>query len=401
MSIINLLDNDNYMNDFINHKIKNNLSKKEIKEYKKLKDNENVKDIIDKIKNNNYTFSYPRKTIINRIRKNKKRIVYQYKKEETYILKFITYLLYKYDYLFANNLYSFRQNISVKNAINDIKKYNLNNKYTYKVDIKNYFNSININILLKELKKDIDIDTYTLIKDILENKYVTYKNEILEEQKGIMAGVPLSSFLANYYLKNLDKYFEDNNIIYFRYADDILISTDSKKELDTYIKIIKKELKKKNLDINQEKEYFYEPSATIEFLGFSIKKDNIDISNNSIKKIKGKIKRSSRSIRRWMIKKKVKEEPALKTMIKKYNKKFLGKEEKELSWKYWYFPIITTDESLKIIDSYLQQELRYLITGKHNKKNYEKVPYDLLKKCGYKSLVNEFYNFKNKNKDNK
>lgn len=398
MSLIDLLDNDIYWNDFINHKIKNSLSKKEIKEYKILKDNKKVKDIINDLKNDNYTFTLPRKTIINKIRKNKKRVVYQFTKEETYILKYITYLLYEYDYLFSKNLYSFRQNISVKNAINDIKKYKINDNYSYKVDIKNYFNSINIDKILKELKQDIEEETYNLIKDILLNKSVTYKNEIFEEEKGIMAGVPISSFLANYYLKDLDKYFEKEGIIYFRYADDILISAKSKKDLDKYIEIIKKELKKKDLEINKEKEYFYSPNTPIEFLGFSISNQEIDISSNSIRKIKGKIKRSSRSIRRWMLKKNIKVEPTIKTMTKKFNKKLLGKEENELSWKYWYFNVITTTKSLKIIDDYMQQELRYLITGKHNKKNYEKVPYELLKKCGYKSLINEYYNFKDKNK---
>ena len=103
MSLIDLLDNDIYWNDFINHKIKNSLSKKEIKEYKILKDNKKVKAIINDLKNDNYTFTLPRKTIINKIRKNKKRIVYQFTKEETYILKYITYLLYEYDYLFSKN----------------------------------------------------------------------------------------------------------------------------------------------------------------------------------------------------------------------------------------------------------------------------------------------------------
>ena len=286
MSIIDLLDNEDYWNEFINYKLKNTFSKKEIKEYKNIKNNNKVKDIIKSIQENNYTFTLPKKTIINKIRKNKKRIVYQYSKEETYILKFITYLLYEYDYLFSNNLYSFRQNISVKNAINDIKKDKINDNYSYKVDIKNYFNSININKIIKELEKDIEKDAYQLIKDILLNKYIIYKNDILEEQKGIMAGVPISSFLANYYLKDIDKYFYDNNINYYRYADDILMSSPNKKELEKHIKYIKKELKKKDLSINQEKEYFYEPNTPIEFLGFSILNQEIDISSNSIKKIK-------------------------------------------------------------------------------------------------------------------
>ena len=211
-----------------------------------------------------------------------------------------------------------------------------------------------------------------------------------------MAGVPISSFFANYYLKDMDKYFYENNINYFRYADDIIIFSDNQDDFNKYINIIKDFLNTKKLNINKEKEIFYLPNNKIEYLGFSIQSNEIDISSNSLTKIKKKIKRSSKSIRRWMLKKNIKQESAIKTMTKKFNKKFFGKEENELSWKYWYFPTINTDKSLKIIDEYMQQELRYLITGKHNKKNYEKVPYELLKKCNYKSLVNEYYKDKKK-----
>ena len=60
------------------------------------------------------------------------------------------------------------------------------------------------------------------------------------------------------------------------------------------------------------------------------------------------------------------------------------------------FPLINTSNSLKKIDKYMQDWQRYIITGKHNKKNYEKVPYSFLKKCNYKSLVNEYYKYKEK-----
>ena len=80
-------------------------------------------------------------------------------------------------------------------------------------------------------------------------------------------------------------------------------------------------------------------------------------------------------------------------MNKKYNKKFYGKENDELSWKYYFFPLINTTESLHEIDLYMQQWQRYIVTGVHNKKNLEKVPYEFLKRCKYRSLVHEYYNF--------
>ena len=114
-----------------------------------------------------------------------------------------------------------------------------------------------------------------------------------------------------------------------------------------------------------EKEYFIEPNSKWEFLGFSFDGKKIDLSTNTVRKIKAKIRRSARSIRRWMLKRNIKQEQALKTMTRKFNRKFFGKQDKEeLSWKYWFFPTINTVQSLKIIDSYMQNQQRYIVTRK-------------------------------------
>lgn len=390
--------NEDIWNEFLIYKTQNShLPKKEIKYYQEYIHNKKYIDICNKILNNNYKFSIPKKIIISKMGKNKKRVVYSFNEDETMVLKLISYLMYKYDNLFEDNLYSFRKNNGVKNAIYNLtKKNNITNKYAYKVDISNYFNSINISSLLKNLKDDLnDICLYNLIEKILENDKCIYNSNIISEKKGVMAGVPISAFLANYYLKDIDSYFRSQNVIYLRYADDIILFANSKEELNTLKDDLINKILEKDLIINKNKEFIYSPGNEIEFLGFSIYNKNIDLSKNTIKKIKGKIRRSARGIRRWMIKNNAKEEYALKAMNRKFNNKFFGKENNDMTWKYWFFPCINTDKSLKIVDEYMQQYLRYIITGKHNKKNYEKVPYLRLKECNYKSLVSEYYKFKN------
>ena len=281
-----------------------------------------------------------------------------------------------------------------KNAIRNISNIkNINKMYGYKVDISNYFNSIDVDILLDNLKKDIEDNVlYTLFKDILNNDEVEYNSKILKEKKGVMAGIPISAFLANYYIKEIDEYFWNQKLVYCRYADDIILFCNDKDELKEYQEKLLSFFDKYNLTINKDKEYFFEPNDKWEFLGFSFYDNKIDLSDNTIRKIKAKIRRSARGIRRWMLKKNANYEIALKAMNRKYNRKFYGKQEKEeLSWKYWFFPTINTSASLKIIDNYMQEQQRYIVTGKHNKRNYKIVPYGILKKCNYKSLVNEYY----------
>src|SRR5574344_1623144 len=119
--------------------------------------NEKYIDIASSFINGDYTFSNPKKIIINKIKTSKKRIVYNLNNDEMIFLKYVTYLLYDYDYLFINNLYSFRKSIGVKRAIINLSNIkNLNNMYGYKADIHDYFNSINLDILFDNLKKDIN-----------------------------------------------------------------------------------------------------------------------------------------------------------------------------------------------------------------------------------------------------
>lgn len=392
------INNDERWNIFLEYKLSSNFNSKF--EKKKLSDfilNKKYKLICQKIMDENYSFTIPKKHMISKGKSSKKRVVYSFTEEEMNVLKYISYLLYDYDYLFQNNLFSFRKEKSVKTAINKIKSIsNIKNMYAYKVDIKNYFNSINISVLLKNLEQDLeDKKLFEFIKGIISNNEVIYGNNKISEEKGAMAGVPISAFLANYYIKEIDEYFFQKKVIYFRYADDIIFFCDSKKEIHKYSTKLKELLKKYKLEINKEKEFFYYPGDKWEFLGFSFCNGKIDLSDNSLRKIKSKIKRSSKGIRKWMLKKNVDSNKALKVMNKKYNNKFFGTKNSTLSWSCWFFPIITTSESLKKIDKYYQENLRYIVTGKHNKKNYKIVPYSALKKAKYKSLIHEYYLFIN------
>ena len=381
-----------YYNDLCD---RGHIDRKEKEDLKKFIDNKEYLSIANDIYN--YNFSYPLKKEISKMGKSKKRIVYIYPREENYIFKFISSKFYKYEYLFTNNLYSYRKNLLVKDAIKKISRFdNKNNMYIYKVDISNYFNSIDIDILISILEKYItdDIELLNFLKRVLLNNKVIYKDSIIEEKKGAMGGVPISAFLANIYLKEVDDYYAQNNVDYFRYADDIIIFAHSSTELESYTHTLKEFIKKFKLTINSDKENYYYPNDKFEFLGFSFYNDLVDLSDSSIKKIKGRIKRSARGFRRWMIKHKAEAEYTLKAMNRKFNNKFYKvKDSNDLNWSLWYFPLINTTKSLNIIDKYMQENLRYIVCGKYNQRNFRKVPYEVLKKCNYKPLVHEYYEY--------
>lgn len=367
------------------------------------------------INNEKFPEKIATKKIISKEGTKKKRVVYTYDDEINVTLKFIAYKLHEFDYLFYDNCYSFRKNYGVIDAINNIKKIpKLADKYCLKVDISNYFNSMNIDILLDKLSPVAKVDNrlYKIFENILKQEYVCENGSFIREKHGGMAGIPVSPFFANMYMRDVDRYFQKNEIKYYRYSDDILMFADSYEELIDYKTKLYEMIDKLELEVNKEKEAVILPGNTWEFLGFSYKDGEIDLSDNTIRKLKSKIKRKANALRRWQRQKGLSWDKAAKGFINCMNKKFYGrvnlghaskssKTEMEdfadFTWSRWFFPNITTDKSLKIIDEYMQEYIRYCITGRHYKGNY-RIKYSDLKELGYRNLVNEYYKANNNQK---
>lgn len=399
MSIIEKIkDRDNW-EIFIEDKIsKGNMSKSEIKDIRDFIDNDRYSFYFNLIKENKFPTDYPQKIVINKISSNKKRIVYSYRKEENIVFKFIAFYLYKYDYMFQDCCYAFRKNYGVRDAIGKFKRNSIySNKYGYKADVRNYFNSIDRDILLDKLAFliETDNDLYKLFNKILREKKVYDKGVLIEEDYGAMAGTPMSPFFANIYLADMDKYITGKGAYYFRYSDDILIFADSEEEICDLSNSLIRYLKSNKLEINKDKVAHIKPGDKFEFLGFSYNKGEIDISYNSKNKIKGKIKRKANSLLRWQKNKKLSSDKAAIGFIRAMNSKFFGTKdgsyvEDDLSLARWYFPNITTDRSLRELDEYIQKYIRYTVTGRHYKGNY-RITYEQMKKWGYVNLVHSFY----------
>ncbi len=395
MSLLNELKKEEVWQDFLKEKSENNqLDKKELKQ------------LADFVMNKNYlnidlnNFSYPQKIIISKIETSKKRVVYTYNKDETLLLSLLAYLLKKYDYKLSDRCFSFRSSYTPKRAFDIIKNIrNLQNKYVLKVDIHNYFNSIDVDMLLEILETIIDDDPelISFISKLLKQDKCVYKGELIEEKRGAMAGVPIANFFANIYLLSLDRMFEEKNIQYFRYSDDIIMFFDDQEQLQESHELLKQHISDKHLTFNPDKLMIKKPGEEWEFLGFAYKDGKIDLSTGAIIKLKGKIKRKVKKIYRWKKRNKIDFNKAARVMISNFDNKFYDLNGKGgFTWMRFYFPILSSNKGLKIIDEYMLKYLRYLYSGRHYKGNY-KVTYEQLKNLGYTPLVAEYYNWQEEN----
>jgi len=180
--------------------------------------------------------------------------------------------------------------------------------------------------------------------------------------------------------------------VYGRYSDDLILFCLPEKVSEIYGKT-RLSLADRGLILNEGKTRIVPPGGKWEFLGLSYHKGVVDLSSATIQKMKGKISRSSRKLYRWKISKDASTERAVRALIRKFQYKFYGsgREDDELTWSRWYFPLINQTEGIKTIDQYFQLWARYLADGRHYKKSFQQVPYDLLQKYGYVPLVSAFH----------
>lgn len=173
-----------------------------------------------------------------------------------------------FDYALVNkNVYSY---IKGKSTYGAIQKH-AHSKYFFKTDIENFFASIDEDGVQKILKENlnkspiIDIEEFS---DILLN-LITVDNKI-------PVGFSTSANISNTYLYNFDesleKYCIESNIIYTRYSDDIILSsnTNNLQNIQTIISEYLDKFFNGKLKLNSHKTKHLYKGAKIKLLGMVI-----------------------------------------------------------------------------------------------------------------------------------
>lgn len=202
------------------------------------------------------------------------------------VLKMILSILEKYFYEIPKIKIPHEQIKTLKRELN---------KKTYdsylKIDIKDFFNSINHEKLFKMLSKNIK--TKKIIK-LIQNAVENPTGNESVNKKGVPQGISISNFLAHIYISNLDTlYMNQKNFFYLRYVDDIIILCNQNDSVDISNRI-QKDLRDLELSINEDK---YQISSLkqkkrenpLNFLGYSFFEDenrNIITTINEVSVLK-------------------------------------------------------------------------------------------------------------------
>ena len=256
-----------------------------------------------------------------------------------------------YEPLFSENSYGYRPGISAKAAILKVKEY-AEKGYTYAVslDLSKYFDTLNHEILLNLLRKNVkDERVVQLIKRYLKSG-VMENGVVMETEEGSPQGGNLSPLLANIYLNEFDQEFLKRGVPCVRYADDIVLLAKSKRASERLLESSTKYLEEKlKLTVNRKKSRTVSVFAirNFKYLGFALGRNGtgiyVRVHPKSWRKFKSRLKELSSRKRCQSIK------PSLEK-IKIYARGWLN-----------YYGIASMKNNIEEINGWLYHRIRMCI----------------------------------------
>lgn len=355
--------------------------------------------IVEQLISGEYEWSIPEKIEIAKQGSKKKRIVYKYNTTDRYILGVLYRAISRvYNNQFSNLCFSYKKGQSTSSAIWAIKENKLSNEIGVKVDIHSYFNSVSRERVTELINEWFPGGLNKSIKKLMLDDKVYFHGQLINEWKSLIPGCALGSFFANACLKEVDEHFENLNITYARYSDDIILFDKTEEDVQRHLDYIIKSIGEYGLTMNPDKYTFFKENEAVEYLGLRIREDGkIDIANHAKQKIKKQIHRWCRKERVEIEKGNTTFEKAARGILRRFNYKNMicsltG--DNTFGWCGYSFKYITTTDSLKEIDLYVKDCIRALKTGKHNKANYKAVSEEEFNSLGFTSLVTMYHTYK-------
>ena len=315
------------------------------------------------------------------------RRTYRYAKKVRAILGCMNESIHMYDDIFSSCSYSHVKNKGFKYCRRAVQD-NADRKdlYACYMDISRFGESLDrglLNQCIDEyLTEDAHLNSFmhTLVND---SRYID-DGKLCLSDKVVSVGNPLESFWNSLYLTGFDREIEKRAAAYYRYCDDILFFAKDAASLSALKQFALDYLNGLKLKVNIPKIQTAAPGESFSFLqcryhGSLVEKDFVTIPAKKlinemlVRALKLKRKYSLSSIRAMEV---------FLTSLGLFHQDYL----------YEIYNNIPDADVIKVIDSYLQDALRQVGSGKKTGAKY-RIRYSDMKKAGYFSLVNDYYKY--------
>ena len=174
---------------------------------------------------------------------------------------------------FAESSYGFRPGRGCKDALREVERLlRCGLTHVVDVDIKGYFDNIPHAPLMALVKERIaDGKVLNLIEGFLKQPVQEEGKELETPDKGSPQGGVISPLLANLYLDPLDHLLAASGIRSVRYADDIVILTDSGEAARQALELVREWMEGAQLTLHPDKTRIVDmaqPGSHFDFLGY-------------------------------------------------------------------------------------------------------------------------------------
>ena len=343
-----------------------------------------------KVLNKTYNFSFYKEKLISKGRDKPPRVISIPTIRDKIVLKSIFNTLSE---MYSMELSNEIVHTTINNIIQDIKSKQYDS--FIKLDMKDFYPSINHDILLKKIKsKTSKKEFICLLENAIKQETVHKSNpnkRKYQNSKGVPQGLSISSILASIYLIKLDEMNrQDAGYKYYRYVDDILILCNDK-DIDKIYNGVNEKAKKLSLEIhplgeNSNKSDVGNLDDKFYFLGYSYDKDLVSVRDasknnlyNSIINIFSQYKHSNTQ--------------NIKLLYWKLNLKITGCkfEDKKYGWLYFFSQI--NDEQLLfkldrfILNMFKKFDIKY---DKNQIKKFVRTYFEILKNRSNTNYIPDF-----------
>ena len=252
-----------------------------------------------------------------------------------------------WDRTFSEHSYGFRPGRSAHHAIARSQRYvDEGYRWVVDIDLERFFDRVNHDKLMGRLAQRItDRRVLRLIRAFL-NAGVLENGLVSATTEGTPQGGPLSPFLSNVVLDDLDRELERRGHCFVRYADDCNIYVHSARAghrvMESISGFITRKLK---LKVNQSKSRIGKPWEC-KFLGFRFvggKESKRSIALTALARFKGRVREVTRRTRGVTIER----------MIEQLNRYLIG-------WR-GYYGFCETPSILLALDSWIRRRLRSVV----------------------------------------
>ena len=181
----------------------------------------------------------------------------------------------RYEKIFLGNSYGYRPGKGATKAIRRVlaECHKSQYKYVLRLDIDNFFDTIDHDILQKRLiATGTEPEVIRLIMLCIQmGKVKRDSREWVETEYGTPQGAVLSPILSNLYLHSFDQFAVSKSVPYIRYADDFLFLTETKEQAEEILVKTETHLKEKlKLSLNQPPTII-DLNEGFDFLGITIR----------------------------------------------------------------------------------------------------------------------------------